>query len=140
MLIHLNEDPLGPLIVIGIDGGNLFAPVVGEAKGLDLILEVRDVLPGEDLRMLVVLDRELLSRKAEGIPAHWMEDVIALHSLHTADDVSGRISLRVSDMKTLAGWIREHIQRVEFWFGEIVSVAIIGVLIRPDFAPLLLNV
>jgi hypothetical protein len=90
--------------------------------------------------MLVVLNRELLSRKAEGIPTHWVKDVIALHSLHTAYDVSGRISLRVSNVKTLAGWIREHIQRVEFWFGEIVSVAVVGILIRPDFAPLLLNV
>ena len=107
---------------------------------MNLILEVRDVLPGEDFRMLVVLDRELLSRKTEGIPAHWVEDVIALHSLHTANDVGSRISLRVSNVKTLAGWIREHIQRVEFWFGEIVSVAVVGILIRPDFAPLLLNV
>ena len=60
VLEHLNENPLGPFVVFGVARGDLFAPIVGEAKGLNLIFEIGDVALSENIRMLVVLNRELL--------------------------------------------------------------------------------
>ena len=116
MLVHLEEDPLGPFVEGWIDGGEFLAPVIGKTQGLDLLFEVGDVLAGEAFWMLVVLDGELLSRKSESVPAHWVEDVKALHPLHSAKDVSRGITLGMSDVKSLSRWIREHVEGVVFWF------------------------
>jgi hypothetical protein len=69
-----------------------------------------DVLPGELLRMLVVLNRELLGGEAKGIPAHRVKDVKALHPLHPGDDIGRGIAFRVADVKPLSRRIREHVQ------------------------------
>ena len=42
-LKQLQEDPLGPLVVLRVGGGDLPAPVEGDAQGLDLLFEPGDV-------------------------------------------------------------------------------------------------
>ena len=83
MLIKLLKDPLGPLIVILMRGCDLTAPVKGEADLLHLILEVLDVLLGDDMRVSVGLDGIVLCRQSEGVEAHREEDVVPLHSALT---------------------------------------------------------
>ena len=109
------------------------------AKGLDLILEVSDILVGEDRGMLVVLDRELLRGQSESVPPHRMEDVVALHPLHAADDIRRRVAFGVADVKALPRGIREHVQSVVFGLGKIMGVAVEGRMVIPIFPPFRLN-
>ena len=136
MLIKLQEDPLGPLVIILVDGRDFLVPVIGKPEGIDLLLEMGDVLSGEFLGVDVVLDRELLGGQAKRVPAHGVEDVISLHALHAADDVRRGVSFRMPDVEPLTRGVREHVHAVVFRLREVVGVAIEGLLLRVDRAPL----
>ena len=64
---HLQEDPLGPLVVLGIGGVDYTVPVKAVAQHLQLTGEVLNVLAGDDGGMDVVLDGKVLRRQAEGV-------------------------------------------------------------------------
>ena len=117
--IQLQEDPLGPADVFGIGGGDLAVPVVAEAEGFQLALEGGDVGDGGDRRMLAGLDRVLLRGQAEGVPAHRVEDVVALAALGAADDVGGGVALRVADVEAGTGGVGEHVEDEELRAGGI---------------------
>lgn len=136
---QLGEDPLGPFVITRVDGRDLLAPIIGEAEVFDLLLEMGDVLPREPFGVDVVLDGELLSRQAKGVPAHRMEDVIALHPLHPGDDIGRGVAFGVADVEPLARGIGEHVEDVIFGTGEIMDVAIEGVLLLPCLFPFVLN-
>ncbi len=57
----------------------------------------------------------LLCWQTEGIPAHWVEDIVALSPLHSGHDVSSGVAFWVANVQTLAGWVREHVQYVILW-------------------------
>ncbi len=42
----------------------------------------------------------LLGRQAEGVPAHRVQDVEALHALVAGEDVRGDVAFRVADVQT----------------------------------------
>jgi hypothetical protein len=44
----------------------------------------------------------LLRRQAEGVISHGMEDVIALHPLHPADDIRGGITFGMTGVQAYA--------------------------------------
>ena len=44
VLVQLQEDPLGPLVVLGVGGVDLAIPVKGEAQRLELAAEMVHVL------------------------------------------------------------------------------------------------
>ncbi len=60
------------------------------------------------------LQGEVLGGQAEGVPAHGVEHVEALHALHAAEDVRGGVALRVADVETVGRGVREHIEAIEF--------------------------
>ena len=112
-LEELEKDPLGPAVVVRIGGVDLALPVVREPHALHLPAEVRHVLGRGDPRVDPGLDRVLLRRQAEGIPAHRVEHVEAAHPLHARHDVGGDVALEVTDVEPRARWIREHVEAVE---------------------------
>ncbi len=63
-----------------------------------------------------VLDGVLLCRQAECIVAHWVEHIVALHTLHTGIHIAADISARMTDVQPRAGRVREHIQNIPFLF------------------------
>ncbi len=63
--------------------------------------------------MDAVLDGVLLGRQAEGVVAHRVQDVVALHATVAADDVGGGVALRVADVQARAAGVGEHVQDVE---------------------------
>jgi hypothetical protein len=69
-LIKLQEEPLGPFVVIRLASGNFPVPVVFHAPGPKLALELPDVLPGPIPRMHPLLNGRVLRGKPEGIPTH----------------------------------------------------------------------
>ena len=88
-------------------GGDL---LVGEHRA-QLAAHVGDVLLGGDARMLTGLDRILLGRQAEGVIAHGVQHVLALHTVVAADHIGGKVAQRVTHMQALARRIREHVHR-----------------------------
>ncbi len=87
ILEQLEEDPLGPLVVVGVRGVHHPVPVEGIAQHVKLLGEVGDVLLGDDGGMDVVLDGVVLRRQAKGIKADGDQHVVTLHPLLAADDV-----------------------------------------------------
>src|SRR5690606_13115913 len=69
LLEHAREEPLVPVVVLDVAGGELTLPGVADAEPLQLALHVRDVLARPRLGMGAVLDRGVLGRQAERVPA-----------------------------------------------------------------------
>src|SRR5262249_44719534 len=81
---------------------------------------------GRLARVLAGLDRVLLGGQAERVPAHRMEDVVALHALPPRDDVRADVADRVADVEARPRGVREHVEHVELLARGIV-VGIAGV-------------
>ncbi len=64
--------------------------------------------------MLAGLDRIVLSRQTECVPSHRMDHIVALHHLVAAPRVGNDIASPVSDMQSVSGRIRKHIEAVVF--------------------------
>ena len=138
LLEQLDEDPLRPLIVLGVGGVDLAVPVKGQAQRLELALEAGHILGGDDLGVDVVFQGVVLGRQAEGVPAHGVQDVIAALTLFARDDVQRGVAARMADVQARGGRVRELDQRVEFRLG-MVDFGMEGILVLPDLLPFGLN-
>ncbi|MNM57629.1 hypothetical protein D3C81_688420 [compost metagenome] len=99
-VIELDKNPLCPFIIFRVRRTDLPIPIVGEAKRLNLAAEIVDILHGNMAGMFTRIQRMLLSRKTESIPAHRMKHVISAHPLVTGDDICGSVAFRVTYVKT----------------------------------------
>ena len=138
MLEHLQEDPLRPLVVVGIGGVYLAVVVKGEAQHLQLFAEVLDVLLGDFGGMDVILDGEVFGGQTKSVPADGMEHIVALHALFAGNDVQRRIGAGMADVQAGARGIGELDQSIELGLGVIVGGGK-GLVVQPDFLPLFLN-
>ena len=105
------EDPLRPLVVLGLARRDLARPVDRPAHPLHLLADRRDVLPRGDGRVLAALDRRVLGRQAERVVAHRMHHAPAVAAADQRDDVAHRVVLDVPHVQ-LAGRVRQHLQHV----------------------------
>ncbi len=108
-VVDLQEDPLGPLVVVRVDRGERPALVVAQAQPAQLDLHVLDVGLGRDARVRAGLHGVLLGRQAEGVEAQGVQDVVAGHPLVAGEDVGGDVPERVSDVQARTGGVREHV-------------------------------
>ena len=131
---HLQEDPLGPLVVGRIGGVHLAVPVEAVAEGLELGAEDAHVPLGDGAGMDVVLDGVVLGGQAEGVVADREQDVIALHALLAGDHVQRRRGAGVTDVQTDAGRERELDQGVELGLVG-ADLRLVDLLIQPVFLP-----
>ena len=69
--------------------------------------------------MLTCFDGILLGRQSEGIPAHWVQHVEAIHALVASHDIRRGVSFRMTHVQSLAGRIRKHVENVIFRLGRI---------------------
>ena len=138
LLEQLDEDPLRPLVVLGVGGVDLAVPVKGQAQCLELALEAGHILGGDDLGVDVVFQGVVLGRQAEGVPTHGVQDVIAALTLFARDDVQRGVAARMADVQARGGRVRELDQRVEFRLG-MVDLGMEGILVLPDLLPFGLN-
>ena len=138
---QLKEDPLRPAVVLRIGGVDLAIPVVAEADRLNLPTEVVDVLPGRVGGMLVRLARVFLRGQAERVPAHRVQDVVALHAQMPADDVGGRVTFGMPHVQARAARIREHVEQVCLGLvARFLGVErAVGLVRQPVALPLLFN-
>ena len=77
-LEHLQECPLGPLVVSGVTGFHFTVPIIAKSYLVQLLAVARDVLVGGDFRMLSRLDSILLGWQTIGIITHGMQHVKSL--------------------------------------------------------------
>ncbi len=133
LFVHLEEEPLIPPVILRITAGDLPLPVVGEAHLLQLIAHVRYVIIGPGGRMDAMFDSGVFRWKAERVPPHGMDDIIAAHPEVSGDDISNGI---VSDMPHVdfARRIRVHLETVVLWFRGVLGHPK-SPLLLPDLLP-----
>jgi hypothetical protein len=113
LLVELQEDPLRPLVVARVSGGELVAPVHHEPGALQLPAEVVDVARDQLCRMDANLDGEVLRVDAERVVAERLEDGVPLQPLESSIDVVPREREEVAHMEPLGARVGEHHQRIE---------------------------
>mgnify|MGYP006932547698 CR=1 FL=1 len=86
----------------------------------------------------MILDRIVLGRKPECIPADREQYVVALKPSLAADYLKARISLDMTYVHTCAGGVGELYQRVELRLGVVVF-CVERLVFVPVFLPLVFN-
>lgn len=121
MLIQLQEDPLGPLIILRIGGVDLAVPVKGEAQSLQLAAEVIHIVLGDNGRVDVVLHGKVLSGQAKSVPAHGIQHIVAVLTALAADHVQRGVAAGMAYMQAGTRRIRELDQCIELGFLWSIS-------------------
>ena len=135
---EFQKDPLRPFDIVNVGGVDLAVPVVGKAQRLNLPPHVVDVLFRGDGRVGAGLDGVLLRRQPERVPAHRVQHVKAGHPFVPADNIAGRVALRVPHMQPGPGRVGEHIQHIVLGLVGIVGCGE-GLIGKPEILPFLLN-
>ena len=97
---QLLEDPLGPLVELRIGSSQHLGPVVVKAQFLQLAGECINVLLGKAVGVVAGIHSVLLCGQAEGVIAHGVQNIEALHTLHTGHDVGSGIAFGVTCVQT----------------------------------------
>ena len=111
LLVHLEEEPLAPTVVVLLAGDDGAVPIVGKAHALEAGLLGLDVLERPLGGLRIVLDGGVLCRQAEGVPPDGMQDVVAVHMQVARVHIADRV---VADMPhvDVARRVREHLEDV----------------------------
>ncbi len=138
MLEKLQENPLGPFVILRVRGVDLAGPVKGYAEGFELLLEAGHIFLCDDGGMHVIFDREVFGRQAERIPADGIQDVVALHAALARDDVERRVGARMADVQPLPGGVGKFDQRIVLRLVRMVG-SVENARFLPFFLPAFLN-
>ncbi|MDQ0952573.1 hypothetical protein QFZ24_006496 [Streptomyces phaeochromogenes] len=114
----LQEDPLGPLVVVRVDRRERPAPVVAQAQPAQLDLHVLDVGLGGHPRVRAGLHGVLLGGQAEGVEAQGVQDVVAGHALIPGEYIGGDVAQGVTDVQARTGGVREHVHDELLGLGD----------------------
>ena len=133
-LPEIEEHLLLVPVVARIAGGELAAPVERQAHRLELRLHRGDVGVGPGLGMDLLLDRGILGRQAEGVPAHRMQHVEALGALVARDHVALGVVAHVTHVDA-SRWIGKHLEHVVFR-PALIHDGAKGLASVPDLLPL----
>ena len=139
VLVQLEEDPLGPLVVAGVGGVHHPVPVEGVAQHVELAGKVGDVVLGHLGGVNVVLDGEVLSGQAEGVIADGEQHVVAVHPLFPGDHIHGSVGPGMAHVQAGSGGVGEFHQAVELGLGGVAVLTGEGLFLRPAGLPFLFN-
>ena len=102
------------MLVIGrIAGRDLARPVERQPHRLQLLLHRRDVVVGPRLRVHLAVDRRVLRRHAEGVPAHRMQHGVAHGAFVARHHVAHGVVAHVAHMDAPRR-VGEHLEHVVF--------------------------
>ncbi len=138
LLVHLEEQPLVPLVVLGVGRVDHARPVEGCGITAHRRALLIDVVVGPRDGIQVALDGGVLGRKAEGVPPDGVKHVIAAVAPVAGNDVAERIRFRVPHVQVPRG-VGEHVEHV---LARPVISGAIGTerfALIPDGKPLFLN-
>ena len=137
-LQQLQENPLGPLVVRRIGGGQLVRPVDHEPNAAQLAPEVLDVARDQLHRVDADLERIVLRVDAERVEPERLEHRVSLETLESSIDVVPREREHVADVQSFGRRVREHHQLVERTL-RAVQVGRVGPLGAPALLPFALD-
>ena len=137
-LQHLQEEPLIPLVILGRVRGDLAPPVEAEAHALELPAHVLDVLLRPVAGHHAALDGGLLGGLAEAVPAHRVQDVVALQAPEPRQRVADGVVAHMPHVQE-ARRVGEHLQTVETLLAFGVALDLEGTRLLPELLPPLLD-
>ena len=117
-VVQLEEEPLRPLVELGIAGHRLVIPGPHSAHGTHLATHVGDVGQRPLVRVRAHLDRRVLGGQTERVEADGEEDVVALHAAIAGRGVAGRHRVPVADVQ-VARRVGQHRQEVELLAARV---------------------
>ena len=126
---ELQEQPLGPAVVVGMAGGDLPLPVDRKAQPLQLAAHLGNVLLGPVRRIDAPFNRRVLRRQPERIPAHRMQHAPAPHALHAGIDIGDHIVAHMAHVQAPRG-IGEHREGIAG-----LSFALLRGVVQIEFTP-----
>ena len=136
-LPELQEQPLGPAVVLRVAGVERARPVEGAGVVVERLPLGLDVGVSEGRRVRVVADRGVLRRQPERVEPHRVQHLVALVPPVARDHVVQCHHLGVTHVQVAAG-VGEHRQRVALLpLRVVVGTELVQVV--PDLAPLLLH-
>ncbi len=120
-VVQPDENPLRPLVILGIGRVDFLVPVIGKPEPFNLPAEIVAVLLRRNARMRSRLDGVLLGWKSERVPTHRMQNVKSLGALVTTNDVRRRVAFRMAYVKTRSRRIGEHVQAIILGLCHVCS-------------------
>ena len=108
---HVEKQLLLHGVILEVAGREFARPVERQSHELELAAHDGDVVVGPALRVDAVLHGRVLGRQAEGVPAHGMEDVVALRPHIAGNNVAHRVVADVAHMDAPRR-IGEHLEDV----------------------------
>ncbi len=130
---HFEKEPLVPFVIVGPVRGDFSPPVIAHAEALHLAFHVCNILFGPLTRLDAPLDRGLLGRLAETVPADRMQDIESAQPLVPGQGVADGVVAHVAHVQK-AGWIRQHLERVKLG-SRIVLTRFKGTRLNPTLLP-----
>ena len=110
-LEHAQEDPLRPLVVLGVRRRELSAPVDRPAHAQHLLADARNVAGGYLGGLAPGLDRSIFGGQAERVVAHRMQHLVSGAATEVRDDVAHRVVGDVPHVQ-VARRVRQHLKHV----------------------------
>ena len=120
LLQHLQEQPLVPLVIRGVAGGDFARPVDRQPHRLHLLLHVGDVVVGPLGGRHLVLQRRVFRRQAERVPSHRHEHVVAVHAQVAREHVVDGVVAHVAHVQLAAG-VGQHRARIELLLARVLG-------------------
>ncbi len=114
------EQPLGPAVVLRIGGVQPPRPVQAQSVALERVGLGLDVRVRPLGRMGIALDRRVLRRQTEGVPADRVQDVVALQPPVAGDHIAHHERFGVAHVQ-VARRVREHVQHVAALAAAVVG-------------------
>ena len=120
---HLQKQPLVPLVISGVAGGNFARPIDRQAHRLHLLFHVGDVFVSPLGRRYAVFERGIFSGQSKCIPAHRHQDVVALHAQMARQHIVDGVVAHMAHVQFAAG-VGQHGAGVILLFGSVFGHAV----------------
>ena len=137
-LIHLQENPLVPFVIIRLVALNHPAPVVRVSERLEVFYKILYCIFSKFFRMRFFFYRGVFSRKSERIKPHRIKNVVSLHPLKPRVNIPYSVNERVAHVQAGTGRVWKLLKNIKFFFLAIFFY-LKNSSILPLLLPLLLN-
>ena len=116
---HAQEQPLVPAVVIGITSGQFARPVDGQTQRLQLPTHIGDVVASPLGRRHTIGHGGVFGRQTEGIPAHGLQHIAALHAHEARQHIADGVVAHMAHVQT-SRRVREHGQAIKLFAGRVL--------------------
>ena len=133
-LVHFQEEPLVPAVVLRETGGDFARPVVAKAEALHLGFHVVDVAQGPGTRGRIVRDGGIFGGQSERVPAHGVKNVVAVHPHVAGERVADGVVTDVPHVES-ARRVGQHLEHVILGLGGVGLGGVKSGVLLPALGP-----